>query len=297
MRKIIILFISSVCFLLCACTSVGAGSGKYTGNYQAGVSLSLFGNNVTEQNLNSIKSAGIEWIEVVLNPFYRNCPEGERYPRIAELKKLIDASGLKVWSCHLPFSKDLDISLCDDEKRGKALRTQEEMIGYAALFKPERIILHPSSEPIDDKERTERLRHAGNSIGWLFQKVKPTGAVLCVEDLPRTCLGRNSEELLYLIKPYPEVMVCFDSNHLLNETHASFFKKIKDRIGSIHASDYDRVDERHWLEGKGVIDWPAFLNGLRNSGYDGVFMHEVRSGEDVSPESIMKAYNTVVCGN
>ena len=71
--------------------------------------------------------------------------------------------------------------------------------------------------------------------------------MLCIENLPRTCLGRDSGELMRLIADYPEVMVCFDSNHLLKEEHAHFFEAVGNRIGTIHASDYDRKDERHWL--------------------------------------------------
>ena len=121
--------------------------------------------------------------------------------------------------------------------------------------------------------------------------------MLCIENLPRTCLGRDSGELMRLIADYPEVMVCFDSNHLLKEEHAHFFETVGNRIGTIHASDYDRKDERHWLPGEGVIDWPDFLRRLQASGYKGVFMHEVRAGEAATPENIVKTYNEVILGN
>ena len=99
-----------------------------------------------------------------------------------------------------------------------------------------------------------------------------------------------------LIGDFPEVMVCFDSNHLLQEEHAHFFETVGSRIGTIHASDYDRKDERHWLPGEGVIDWTDFLRRLRASGYEGVFMHEVRAGENATPANVVKAYNEVILG-
>ena len=67
-------------------------------------------------------------------------------------------------------------------------------------------------------------------------------------------------------------------------------------IGTIHASDYDRKDERHWLPGEGVIDWPDFLRRLQASGYKGVFMHEVRAGVNATPENVVKAYKEVILG-
>ena len=99
-----------------------------------------------------------------------------------------------------------------------------------------------------------------------------------------------------LIENYPDVMVCFDSNHLLQEEHAHFFETVGSRIGTIHASDYDRQDERHWLPGNGVIDWTDFYRRLRASGYKGVFMHEVRAGEDATPANIAARYESVILG-
>ena len=90
---------------------------------------------------------------------------------------------------------------------------------------------------------------------------------------------------------------CRVEYHLLKEEHAHFFEAVSNRIGTIHASDYDRKDERHWLPGEGVIDWPDFLRRLQASGYKGVFMHEVRAGETATPDNIVKTYNEVILGN
>lgn len=265
-------------------------------DYPVGASLSMFGKEATQENLDALKAAGIEWIEVVMNSYQRTCPENEGYIRAFQTKAMIEKAGLKVWSCHLPFSRKLDISVTDPKEREKNVQIQERMIELASIFEPKRIVLHPSSEPIEDSERPARLTCSRNSIGRLYLAVKKTGAVLCIEDLPRTCLGRESSELLYLIQDYPEVMVCFDTNHLLTpETHDHFFEVLGNRIATVHVSDYDRVDERHFLEGKGCIDWPAFLANLKKYGYKGVFMHEVRSGADATPENIVKAYREVVC--
>ena len=185
----------------------------------------------------------------------------------------------------------------DPALREQNVALMERMIRLASIFGPQRLVLHPSSEPIADEEREIRLQNSANSIGRLALSAKEIGAVLCIENLPRTCLGRDSGELMRLIADYPEVMVCFDSNHLLKEEHAHFFEAVGNRIGTIHASDYDRKDERHWLPGEGVIDWSDFLRRLQASGYKGVFMHEVRAGETATPDNIVKTYNEVILGN
>jgi len=273
--------------------------------YKVGVSLSMCnGKDVpTEAQLREIKDAGIDWVEVVMNPFSRYASSDEEgLARIEAEKALLDKVGLKVWSCHLPYGRgklyNYDVSVLDDAKREEALCQCERMIELAAIFSPKRIVLHPSAEPIPDSERQARMDASKASIGRLAPAVKKIGAVLCVEDLPRTCIGRNSEEIMYLIGDYPEVMITFDVNHLLGETHDHFFSVVGRRIGHIHASDYDGVDERHWIEGAegGIIDWPKFLKNLKRSGYKGIFMHEVRSGDNVNPANIVKAYRETVCG-
>lgn len=274
--------------LLCAATIARA-------EYPVGVSLSML-QVPTAEELAQIKNAGIDHVEVVFNYFWRKAPENECYTRAYRTKRLLDEAELTVWSCHLPFSRQLDISVSDPELREKNVVLMERMIRMAAIFRPERLVLHPSSEPIAEEEREERLQNSRNSIGRLALVAREIGAVLCVENLPRTCLGRDSGEIMRLIEDFPDVMVCFDSNHLLKEEHAHFFETVGSRIGTIHASDYDRQDERHWLPGKGVIDWPDFYRRLRASGYKGVFMHEVRAGDDVSPINIVACYESVILG-
>lgn len=285
MRKIFT-FISTIFLVTALCAK----------DYPVGVSLSLCGKDASLEQLESIKAAGIEWVEVVMNSYQRTCPENEGYIRAFQTKAMLDKVGLKVWSCHLPFSRKLDISVTDPKEREKNVRIQEHMIELASIFQPKRLVLHPSSEPISDEERPQRIVCSRNSIGRLYLSARRIGAVLCIEDLPRTCLGRESSELMALIQDYPEVMVCFDSNHLLRESHDHFFETVGSRIATVHISDYDGVDERHWIEGAGCINWPSFLANLKATGYKGPFMHEVRKGEEATPENIVKAYKEVVCG-
>lgn len=269
-------------------------------DFEVGLSLSMFnGKDIpTAAQLQQVSDAGIQWVEVILNPMSsRYCPENESYTRAFRLKSMLDSLGLKVWSCHLPYSKNIDISLTDPSARENALEEDERMIELAgAVFAPKRIVLHPSAEPIADEDRPARLKCSKNSICRLSIAVKKIGAVLCVEDLPRTCLGHTAAELEYLLSDCPEVKVCFDTNHLLLEPHDHFFDVLGPRIGTIHASDYDGVDERHWIEGTGIIDWPRLLANLKACGYKGVFMHEVRAGNNVTPATVKSAYRTVVCG-
>jgi sugar phosphate isomerase/epimerase len=109
---------------------------------------------------------GLEYIEVTMNNVIGKDTAGVR-DRAAFLKAQIDSAGLKVWSVHMPYSRKIDISLADSAKRADVVNYMADMMKVAGVFQPQRIVLHPSSEPIAPDERAERLSCSRESIGLL----------------------------------------------------------------------------------------------------------------------------------
>ena len=248
------------------------------------------------EKLAQIKAAGIDHVEVVFNYFWRNAPENECYTRAYRVKALLEEAGLKVWSCHLPFSRQLDISVPDPALREENVLLMERMIRLASIFGPQRLVLHPSSEPIADEEREIRLQNSANSIGRLALSAKEIGAVLCIENLPRTCLGRDSGRVCGSSPTTPKSWsasirtICFRRS-MRTSSRPSATPHRRSTLRTTTART-----RRHWLPGEGVIDWPDFLRRLQASGYKGVFMHEVRAGVNATPENVVKAYKEVILG-
>ena len=58
-------------------------------------------------------------------------------------------------------------------------------------------------------------------------------------------------------------------------TDAEFIHHFADKIITIHVSDYDFVNERHWLPGEGKIDWRELLDLLDEVEYKGAFLYEL----------------------
>ena len=116
---------------------------------------------------------------------------------------------------------------------------------------------------------------AKKSLKYLAEVAREYGSVILVEDLPRTCLGRNSDDMLELLSADPDLRACFDTNHLLDEDIAKFIHAIGDKIASTHISDYDFNNERHWLPGEGDIDWQQLISALKEVGYKGVWLYEI----------------------
>ena len=76
-------------------------------------------------------------------------------------KRKADEAGLKVWSCHLPFSRTLDISVLSDSARMANIGFLTEMIAICGELGPKKLVLHPSSEPIADAEREQHRLDRG----------------------------------------------------------------------------------------------------------------------------------------
>ena len=138
-----------------------------------------------------------------------------------------------------------------------------------------RMVIHPSGEPIADEDRCERMKIAKDSFAKLARVAEACDVQIALEDLPRTCLCRNSDEMLDLLSADPTLRVCFDTNHLLSEDPVDFVRKTGNKIVTTHVSDCDFVNERHWYPGEGRIDWPALMRALDEVHYDGPFVYEL----------------------
>ena len=228
--------------------------------------------------LQSIADNGLTCIEVGWPGSNRQSIE-ETEAWAKEIKAAADKAGVDIWSIHIPFGGIYDISQVDEEARQRAVAVNAVDIELSArLLNPKYLVIHASAEPIAAEEREARMASSRKSLQELAGLASACNGVLLVEVLPRSCLGNTSTELLRIIDGIGNTAICFDVNHLLKESHSAFIQNTKGKIMSTHISDYDGLDEKHWLPGKGVIDWTALLKDLVAVGYTGPFMFEVTRG-------------------
>lgn len=227
---------------------------------------------ICEEVFRDYRDAGIEAMELSLK---KALCETLDYQQV---KEWADKYGIELWSYHLPFSPDVDISVTDESQRVYYVEYLTELIKKAAAIGIKIFVIHPSREPIADEDRPLRMEQSMKSLATLAEVAASYGAVMAVEDLPRTCLGRTAEDILTLISADDRLRVCFDTNHLTMDKNANFIRKVGDKIITLHVSDYDQIDEKHWLPGEGKNDWVEIMDELDNIGYSGVFMYEVGTG-------------------
>jgi len=233
-----------------------------------------FLNNISDESLKVCKEAGLQCVEL----FFDSSKGGDSAEEIIE-KHSMDAfyirkSGLKLWSVHLPFGVKWDVSISDDEKRENTVKKMCMLVEQASQWGAQIAVIHASWEPVKEPQRAERMLSAIKSLESISKKSKECNVRLAVECLPRTCLGNCSDELLKLTK-HENTYVCMDTNHLIGEGIGDFINKLGERIITLHVSDYDGVNEKHWLPGKGTINWRKVVDELNNVGYKGPFMFEV----------------------
>ncbi|MBE6694198.1 MAG: sugar phosphate isomerase/epimerase [Ruminococcaceae bacterium] len=237
--------------------------------YKVGLSSSGFA--LSEENFKKLERSGVSAVEVSM--------PSELYGSINyhELAELSARYSVELWSYHLPFwpFTQFDLSSTNGELRKSTVEYYTQLIEKAADMGIDKFIVHPSGEPIGDDMREERIKCSMQSLNALAEIAHQHGAVIAVEDLPRTCLGNTADEIRRLISANDKLRVCFDTNHLLCDTNMNFMEKLGNKIITIHVSDYDLIDEKHWLPGEGLVNWSDILTMLQKINYNGVWMYEI----------------------
>ena len=197
------------------------------------------------------------------------------------IRKRAERTGIELWSFHLPFCpfETTNIASSDAAVRNHTVEMSAELLKKAADIGVKVIVIHSSAEPIADGDRTEAMNHAKESLARLAAEAGKAGVTIAVEDLPRTCLGRNSDEISELLQADERLRVCFDTNHLLKQPVKDFILAEGGKIITTHLSDYDFKDERHWLPGEGKIDWAELVDTLEKVRYQGPFIYELNLNE------------------
>lgn len=243
-------------------------------NWQAALSTSPA--NITSEKTSAMANAGIRQLEISCGDLAPWVEQFDYIHKSAEISSVARANGVEISSIHLPFGpfSEIDPAHADREVRTKIIEIQSDLIKAAAEAGIGIAVIHPSGEPYKDGEREERVKCAIETISVICDTAKANGITLALENLPRTCLCRTSDEMKIFLDTIPALRVCFDTNHSLIEKNPDYIRAIGDRIVTLHISDYDFIDERHVLPTKGLVDWKELIETLDSVGYSGRFLYE-----------------------
>jgi len=238
---------------------------------------------VCEGHFRAFAEAGIEFIELTCVHKYVDFHDRRLVNRVVQ--SIADCE-LTAYSVHAPFYDGVDLSSIDEEGRRSSVEEVCLALDIAARLGARVLVVHCAPEVKDAGERQARLGAVGRSLAELAERCAKHDIRLAAELLPRYCLGNCLDEMLRIVEPLdPQVVgVCLDVNHAnLRDDLAQATRRLGARIASLHISDNDGVDERHWPPFKGVIDWKLFADALRATPFRGPFMYEVCFQDDDAP--------------
>ncbi len=234
------------------------------------IGISTCGNKPIDlAGFNAMKSAGIDVAEI--------CMDDYKDVDFKRVRADADAVGIELFSIHSHMHSDFDISSLDKESNRRALEEFCWLIDEISEIGIDKIVIHPTHtpEPFDQACRGEKIKHAMECLDTLAEYAYKRGVWIALENLPRTCLANTVDEHLYMLSANDKLRACFDFNHSLIDDTADVIKKLGNKIITVHVSDRDNINERHWMPGEGVLDWKRIIDAFNTIGYNGAWIYEI----------------------
>jgi len=261
----------------------------YAQKYKVGISIGA--NSLTKKKLQQLSDAGIDCVETGLTPYINKdsltftLDDAEMMTKMRELKQAATETGVEIWSIHMPYGKEIDISFVDEARRQKVVAFHQQVLKYVAVLKPKIILFHPSYY-LSLNQRDAHIQQLIKSVGELNKDVKAIKATMVVENMlgpallvakgnQERPLMRSVEECKAIFKLLPDdVYAAVDLNHIAEPE--TLLLALGKRVKTLHVADGDGQAERHYFpcDGKGQNDWKAIFNALKAIQYQGPFMYE-----------------------
>ena len=196
--------------------------------------------------------------------------------------------GFTTRTCHLPFPDGYDLSVVDEEIRKQAVENQKEIVNIAMELNPEVLVLHNSRGRVEEAQRPLRRAALVKSLKEFAPWCRERGLKIALENLIPGSLLMSSDDLVGVIEEVgcDNIGICFDVNHLFAESHYDFIKKAGKYIITMHISDNDGIQERHFEPGDGVLDWHLISSEMDKIAYDGTMICELGSVLSRFPDSV-----------
>ncbi|MCF3107447.1 TIM barrel protein [Niabella sp. CC-SYL272] len=244
---------------------------------------------VTVEGMKAAKAAGIDCIEIGMGGIVdtaRNFlkPDAAVFEIAQRARKAANEAGIQIWSVHMPYGKNIDLSLGDEAERKAVVEMHTRVLRYVAVLKPHIILFHPSWY-LNRGERPLRKKQLVQSVKALNPLVKQQGSIMVIENMlgPELQHGpvrerpllRTVEEAVEVMNLLPrDVYSAIDLNHI--KYPEKLILAMGSRLKTLHVADGTGREENHYFpcNGKGENNWVAILQALDRVHYDGPFLYE-----------------------
>jgi sugar phosphate isomerase/epimerase len=262
-----------------------------------GISTWVYVTASIEEAMKRIHGAGIQYVELWGNTAAHLDPITHQRERAGEVADTLKALDMKPVSLHAPFS-GLDISSADEDLRTVSVASTKRAVEFCREMACPQLVLHLSSSPgVKSKASLDKVRaFAIESLDEITDYAHKNSVEILLENMVihpnHLRMGSQVQELLELVSRFQErgIGVCIDTGHsLLNKQDPSEdIRQAGRHLRSLHINDNDGITDSHLVPGRGIIDWPAVYNALKDVEYTGVFLFELY-GYEVVRETIEQA--------
>jgi sugar phosphate isomerase/epimerase len=257
-----------------------------------GISTLVVQDEDLEPGLQRIKNAGFNEIELLWEPSHFKASEHSTNAVYALMNQL----DLSMRVGHSPII-DIDLASFDKEKRNASIEVIARSFTVFKELGAESVVVHVNGYSLDysEENRSASASNSKESILALVDSASDAGIKMALGNLPHRGTSRpfhSMEELQALIMDMPRehVGLCLDTTHARFAGHDPLqqLNVAADRLFTLHLHDTDGDDDRHWVPGRGIIDWDAFIARLSELNFTGSRTLEVQSTLETS-DSVLKA--------
>lgn len=228
-------------------------------------------------NLSLLADHGIEGVEIFCTPRHLNISDPEEVQKAGMLVREIGFRGITM---HAPITVG-DLSDPDEMQREDTIIACQKALDAATLMGAGVVTFHPSSIEGEMSQAKVRWAALEETLEDLGGYAEDRDIKIAIENFPSPFFGCDPVELYNRIADLdiPNVGITLDIGHAFCGGHLpAALSQFGEKIFSVHASDNrGRVDE-HLTPGQGYVPWDDIFNGLRQAGYTGPIVIEVRDG-------------------
>lgn len=207
-----------------------------------------------EERIKLIKQAGFDYCMLWW--------EDESYPyhiSRMEFNKIIEFYDLKLDNIHLPFD-NVNNLWCEDKRiRSNEINVIKKWLNECKSCGCDVVVMH----------NTKGNNHKFNySLGYdSFEQIIEEANKINIKIALENTQMFEYTDFLFRELQSTNLGFCYDSSHdfVHGGSCGYILEKWKDRLIAVHLSDNDGMYDRHWIPGKGHVDWKKVMHIIKET--------------------------------
>ncbi len=255
---------------------------------ELGLSTSMLGRHALPDRLAILAAHDVPWVEI--HGYAREEFDYFDWDLVQATGTALDRHGLRLWSCHSPAGRPLDVAAADEEVRRHTQDIVRQTMQVAADLGA-RVVVCDAVRRVsrDPEERWPRQALLAESLQRLLEDAARLNIRLVIENHQWWSLFEMPEDFHDLIAthPLPGLGACWDTGHGWLAGHqAETACRLGEHLVTVHLHDNDGREDLHLVPTEGRLTWEPLVPGLRRMGYQGPFMMELAPPNEPTDEAV-----------